>query len=334
MNKWITLLACSLLYATDLHVSVKAGDSFNTILRRNNISSQSINQINAKANSLQPLSSLKPNDKISLSIDDSTRKLISAKIHTKNRDYILNKEPQGFQIHLLLPQKDINIIRVSTEETTHNLDKIRAQRLSHMLFPESNGMIEAAITGDQIQSIKLLTQRDAKYAFLHQPKKGFPYFFDINGKPLMSALDRTPTNYKRISSPFNPKRLHPISKKVMPHKGVDLAAPVNTPVWAAASGKVIHRSSDTGYGNMLIIQHDNGLQTYYAHLNKFHNNIQPGQTVKAFETIGYVGSTGHSTGPHLHFETRLSGEPQDPLIINLLENKSKVKEILVPFYYF
>ena len=83
---------------------------------------------------------------------------------------------------------------------------------------------------------------------------------------------------------------------------------------AAASGKVIHKSSDTGYGNMLIIKHDHGLETYYAHLNKFHNNIQVGKQVQAVETIGYVGSTGHSTGPHLHYEVWKEFIAVDPLI--------------------
>lgn len=334
MTKYFILFASVITFAANHQVTVAAGDSFNTILRKHHVAASSINAINAQATQLQPLSTLKPNDEIQLAIDESSQKLITASIHTKARNYVLNKENNGYALHLLLPDENVQVISVSSHETTHNSNKLRIQRLSHMLFPEHTGAIQAALEGDEIISIKLLTSNDTKYAFLHKSKNSFPYYFNIYGKPIKSALDRTPTSYKRISSPFNPKRLHPVSKKIMPHKGVDLAAPINTPVWAAAPGKVIHKSSDTGYGNLLIIEHSHGLKTYYAHLNKFHNNIQPGQHVNAFETIGYVGSTGVSTGHHLHFETRLDGTPNNPLTINLKKRDKKIKEIVVPFYYF
>jgi len=115
-----------------------------------------------------------------------------------------------------------------------------------------------------------------------------------------------------MTSKFGP-RMHPILKTVRLHTGVDWAAPTGTPVYAAADGQVSFAGDGKGYGNLLIISHSDGLETRYAHLSKFAAGIKEGTAVRVGGLVGYVGTTGRSTGPHLHFEVRKDGKPVDPI---------------------
>ncbi len=116
-----------------------------------------------------------------------------------------------------------------------------------------------------------------------------------------------------LTSRFNPRRKHPITGRVRPHNGVDWGAPRGTPVVAAFDGKVTVAGWGGGYGNVVYIGHSDGVQTRYAHLARFGEGVAAGRAVRAGELIGFVGTTGLSTGPHLHFEVRVSGTPVDPL---------------------
>lgn len=121
-----------------------------------------------------------------------------------------------------------------------------------------------------------------------------------------------------LTSRYGPRR-HPIFKDVRVHTGVDWAAPSGTPVAAAFAGEVSFAGNGGGYGNLLRIRHPDGRETYYAHLEAFAQGIAPGKTIGAGEVVGYVGTTGNSTGPHLHFEMRVAGAPVDPLESSVLQ---------------
>jgi murein DD-endopeptidase MepM/ murein hydrolase activator NlpD len=151
-------------------------------------------------------------------------------------------------------------------------------------------------------------------AFWFQPtgtKKG--RYYDEKGHSVEKSLLKTPLKYARVSSGFNPKRMHPVLHRVRGHFGVDYAAPKGTPVWAAASGRIVTRAMSGGAGNLVVIKHDDGLVTKYMHLSKFAKNQKVGQYVEAKTVIGFVGSTGLSTGPHLHFGVVKNGQHVDPL---------------------
>ncbi|MDY0328055.1 MAG: peptidoglycan DD-metalloendopeptidase family protein [Arcobacteraceae bacterium] len=142
-------------------------------------------------------------------------------------------------------------------------------------------------------------------------------YYDSKGQSLTSFFLKTPLQYKRISSPFNLKRLHPILKTYRPHFGVDYAAPTGRRINSSADGKVVFVGTKGGYGKTIEIQHSNGYKTLYAHLNGFAKGIRSGKSVKQGDLIGYVGSTGASTGPHLHFGVYLHGRAIDPIkVIN------------------
>ncbi len=136
-------------------------------------------------------------------------------------------------------------------------------------------------------------------------------YYDGSGESSEKSLLKTPLKFTRVSSGFDRKRMHPVMHTVRAHLGVDYAAPVGTPVWAAASGVVTHKGPAGGAGNLVLIRHDSGIETAYMHLSKF-ADIRVGQRIAAKTVIGYVGSTGLSTGPHLHFGVKKNGAYIDP----------------------
>ena len=138
-------------------------------------------------------------------------------------------------------------------------------------------------------------------------------WYDEQGRALEKTLLKTPLKFARISSGFDLHRMHPILHTERAHMGVDYAAPVGTPVWAAASGTVESAGPAGGAGNMVVLRHDNGLETYYMHLSKFAKGLHPGQRVTAKQVIAFVGATGLATGPHLHFGVKVNGSYVDPL---------------------
>lgn len=126
---------------------------------------------------------------------------------------------------------------------------------------------------------------------------------------------RYPLNFKRISSPFNLRRRHPITRRIRPHEGTDFAAPVGTRIWAPADGVVTFAGRQRGYGITLEISHGNGYKTKYGHLSRI--LVRKGQRVKKRQTVARVGNTGRSTGPHLHYEVRVNGRPRNPMTVRL-----------------
>jgi murein DD-endopeptidase MepM/ murein hydrolase activator NlpD len=137
-------------------------------------------------------------------------------------------------------------------------------------------------------------------------------YYNEKAKSLTSFLLRIPLRYTRISSKFTLKRYHPILKRYRAHLGVDFAAPRGRRVNATADGKIIHKGRKGGYGKTIMIRHKNGLKSLYAHLNSFNKKIKVGSYVKQGQFIGRVGSTGRSTGPHLHFGLYKNGRAINP----------------------
>jgi murein DD-endopeptidase MepM/ murein hydrolase activator NlpD len=150
-------------------------------------------------------------------------------------------------------------------------------------------------------------------AFYYESNNATGQFYDETGRAMVGGWLRTPLRYDRLSSRFNPRRFHPILKRTMPHLGVDYAAPTGTPVWAAAEGRVTFAGRKGPNGNLVVIRHSGGFETAYAHLHRIKSGIRPGKYVKQRELIGFVGSTGRSTGPHLHFGLKKYSRYLDPL---------------------
>ena len=156
-------------------------------------------------------------------------------------------------------------------------------------------------------------------------------YYSATGEAMRKAFLRTPVNFTRISSRFNPRRLHPILKKIRPHRGIDYAAPIGTPVKATADGAVVLAGSKSDYGKTIILRHGGRYSTVYAHLSRYARGIRAGRPVKQGQTIGYVGQTGLSTGPHLHYEFRIDGVHRNPLTVELPRAESIDKKRLPAF---
>lgn len=142
-------------------------------------------------------------------------------------------------------------------------------------------------------------------------------YYDDWGRSLDPVPWTGPLARMRVTSPFRMDRMHPILRRVLPHTGVDLAASQGTPVYAAADGSVAYASARGGYGNMVEVRHPNGYSTRYAHLSGIAAGVRVNSAVRQGDLIGFVGSTGLATGPHLHYEVRRKGRPVDPMSVQL-----------------
>jgi murein DD-endopeptidase MepM/ murein hydrolase activator NlpD len=158
------------------------------------------------------------------------------------------------------------------------------------------------------------TNRGKTYsAVRYTNKQGNTNYYTADGNSMRKAFIRTPVDFARISSMFSMGRKHPILNKIRAHKGVDYAAPRGTPIKATGDGKVILAGRRGGYGNTVIIQHGDTYRTLYGHMQGFAKGVQTGTSVKQGQVIGYIGTTGLSTGPHLHYEFQVNGVHVDPL---------------------
>ena len=173
------------------------------------------------------------------------------------------------------------------------------------------------IGSGKILAAKFISRGKAIKAVRYQNSDGKASYYTSKGDNMRKAFLRTPIDFARISSRFNLKRKHPVLNRIRAHKGVDYAASRGTPIKAAGDGKIIFRGRKGGYGNVIIIQHGRKYSTLYAHMSKFRKGLRNGSRIKQGEIIGYVGSTGLASGPHLHYEFRINGVHRNPLTVAL-----------------
>lgn len=188
---------------------------------------------------------------------------------------------------------------------------------------EKGDYFKVIYTESLIDSVSVGIEQITAAAFYHRGKKYYAFrfeengawdYFDEKGNSLRKAFLKAPLKFSRISSRFSGGRLHPVLKIRRPHHGVDYAAPAGTPVYAIGDGRIVHKGWDAkGGGNYLKIKHNSVYTTVYMHLQGFAKGIAQGTQVRQGELIGFVGSTGLSTGPHLDFRVFRNDKPIDPL---------------------
>ena len=142
-------------------------------------------------------------------------------------------------------------------------------------------------------------------------------YYTPDGIPMRKAFLRAPVEFTRVSSVFDPHRLHPILNLIRGHMGTDYAAPIGTPVHAAGDGRVSFEGQRGGYGNAVILSHGGDIATLYGHMSHFTRHLRVGTHVQQGDVIGYVGMTGLATGPHLHYEYLVNGVQKDPQTVHL-----------------
>jgi len=176
--------------------------------------------------------------------------------------------------------------------------------------------------GEPISAGKLLA---AEYVNAGKPYRAVLFrdpfgredYYTPEGESLKKGFLRSPLEFSRVTSSFSNSRKHPIYGFHRAHTGVDFGAPTGTRVKATGDATVVFAGRRGGYGNLVILRHHNGFETYYAHLSAFASGIRTGRPVTQGQVIAYVGTTGASTGPHLHYEVRIAGRPQNPMAIKL-----------------
>lgn len=185
-------------------------------------------------------------------------------------------------------------------------------------------------TGDLL-FVALETRRGQRnfYSFL-APGDARPDWYDADGKSARRFLMRTPINGARLSSGFGMRR-HPILGYSRMHRGTDFAAPIGTPILAAGEGTIVRAGPFSSFGNYVRIRHANGYETAYAHLSRFARGIRPGSRVRQGQIIGYVGNTGRSTGPHLHYEVMRRGQQINPINLQVANGRNLVGRALELF---
>ena len=316
---------------------ISSGETFNKILNNYSISNEQILEIKKNINSDYNLNNLKTNLDIKFIVDQSNDKkiifflfpisrtkkiqltrnintnLFEKKIIITNLNKkILFKEGKitqslyGTAINLnIQPNIIIEFARIYGFQVDFQRDirKNDSFQIMYEIFEDDNGKVFE--TGDIIfADLKLSGTNNSLYYF---DEKGSEGHYDGNGKSVEKALMKTPINGARLSSSFG-MRKHPIDGYNKMHRGTDFAAPLGTPIMASGSGIVTRARWCGGGGNCIKIKHNSTYQTVYAHMKNFARGIKEGLRVKQGQIIGYVGSTGKSTGPHLHYEVIENGK--------------------------
>ena len=311
------------------------GETLDVILNQYLIDKKEIENLKEKLSEKINLNKLNTDQKIYLTVDQEENKIKNFifQISNKEKIYLTRNEENEFNQQIILTKLDKMII-YQENMILQSLYKSASDKK----IP-ANTIIEfARIYGFQVDFQRDIRKKDRFQimyeVFVDQNKKVIEtgnillanlilsgednslYYFDIegsighydkNGKSIRKALMKTPINGARLSSPFG-MRKHPIDGFNKMHKGTDFAAPTGTPIMASGSGTIKKAGWCGGGGNCVVIRHNSTYQTVYAHMSKFARGIKKGVRVKQGQTIGYVGSTGKSTGPHLHYEVIVNGK--------------------------
>ena len=315
---------------------ISPGESFNNILESYSVEEKEINEIKKTLSKKINLNKLNTSQKIQFTIDQSNNLVKEFIFQTSSTEKIYltkNIDTSKFDQSILLTKLKKNILykenKISQSLYKSAVDQkipasiiiefariygfqvdfqrdIRKNDNFQIMFEtfvdDNNKIIQ---TGNILfANLKLSGQDNSLYFF---DKEGSIGHYDKNGKSVKKALMKTPINGARLSSPFG-MRKHPIDGFNKMHKGTDFAAPMGTPIMASGDGVVKKASWCGGGGNCVVIKHNSTYQTVYAHMSKFASGIRSGVRVKQGQIIGFVGSTGKSTGPHLHYEVIVNGK--------------------------
>lgn len=193
---------------------------------------------------------------------------------------------------------------------------IRAGQKFYVLY-EENYASNKKVDNGRVLAVSFDALRGNVQMFRYVKENGHAGYYDENGNGAIKSLKRTPINNAKVTSGFAGKRKHPVLGYTRAHKGVDFRAPTGTPIPAAGAGRVIARSFNRGHGNFVKIRHNATFETLYAHMSKFAKGVNVGTMVRQGQIIGYSGSTGLSTGPHLHYEIIKNGVHVNPMTVKL-----------------
>ncbi len=318
------------------HVEIVSGDSLVRIFKRLDLdTAQAI--VISKVSGAKALRYLRPGPYLKIRRDGAD--LLALQYQPDIRTYLkISAKDNAFQASTIERVFDIQQREVTVEITDSLYQSARRSglpdsvifRLAHIfqwqidfstdirrgdrlaVIYEERSLDGEKVGNGPILASTLAVDGNLHHAIRHVFADGSAGYFAPDGKSLQRAFLRAPVSAPRITSNFSYKRLHPILKIRRPHLGVDYGAPRGTPVMATGEGKVIRASRKGGYGKTIIIRHGQRYRTLYGHLSGYAKGIRKGKWVKKGQVIGYVGTTGLSTGPHLHYEFHVDGKARNP----------------------
>ncbi|MCK5873234.1 MAG: peptidoglycan DD-metalloendopeptidase family protein [Alcanivoracaceae bacterium] len=324
-------------------INVRSGDTLGKLLRDNGIPATEIHALVSSDPLLKQLANLRVGDLLRLDIDE--RGSLQGIEHQISRVEMLRGQFDGARWHGEHVKRDYErqlsyaeaVIEDSlflagqqagmTDNLIMQLANIFAwdidfildiRRGDHFRLLYEELLLDGEKVGDGNILMAEFWNRDRKVAaFRFETSEGRVEYLDALGNSMRREFIRTPVEFARVSSRFNPNRRHPVLNTIRAHRGVDYAAPTGTPIRAAGDGRVEFVGKKGGYGNVVIIRHGQAYSTLYAHMRNFARGIRSGSRVKQGQTIGYVGMTGLASGPHLHYEFLVNGVHRDPLTVQL-----------------
>lgn len=326
-------------------VTVKGGDNLSLIFPRVGLSARDVYNV-AQTKNIKPLLNLKPGQtlRFALSQDDNKTQLQELELQLSPVEKLqLTEKEKGYQAQILTRETDKRQKQVAGQIESSLFEAGLVSGMSDKLIMELAHIfgwdIDFALDLRQGDNFKVIfeesyldgkkfddgdilaaefTNRGTTFrAIRYTDAEGNSHFYAPSGDSMRKTFTRTPVHFSRISSRFNPNRKHPVLKTSRPHRGVDYAAATGTPILATGDGKVDFIGTKGGYGRTVILSHGGKYTTLYAHMSRFKKGMRSGQRVKQGQTIGYIGSSGLATGPHLHYEFRVNGVHHNPLTVAL-----------------
>ncbi|EPJ86899.1 MULTISPECIES: peptidoglycan DD-metalloendopeptidase family protein [Pseudomonas] len=320
-------------------VIVAKGDTLSTLFEKVGLPSTSVHEIVASDKQAKQFTQLQRGQKLEFELDPEGQ---LTNLHTKLSDLesiTLTKNDKGYVFNRVITKPTVRSAYVHGVINSSLSQSAARAGLSHSLTMDMASVFgydidfaqdirqgdefdiiyeQKVVNGKSVGNGPILsarfTNRGKTYtAVRYTNKQGNSSYYTADGNSMRKAFIRTPVDFARISSKFSAGRKHPILNKIRAHKGVDYAAPRGTPIKSAGDGKVLLAGRRGGYGNTVIIQHGNTYRTLYGHMQGFAKGVKTGGTVKQGQVIGYIGTTGLSTGPHLHYEFQVNGVHVDPL---------------------
>lgn len=331
--------------------TVKSGETLGLIFQSHNISANVLQQILSGDEMNQALVKLKPKETLKLGFDEQGDLVKILYPQTLTQTLVIDRTSNGFETQQIAhkPDTQLNYAQATISSSFWNaadkagltasqimqiaelfgwdidfaLDLRQGDRFS-VLFeehylegkPVGRGDILAATFTNFGETFTAIRHSDGTY-------------YNAQGQAMKKAFLRSPVNFRYVSSNFNPRRLHPVTGQVKPHRGTDYVAPVGTPIWAAGNGFVTESGYNQFNGNYVFIRHNSQYTTKYLHLSK--RKVRKGQKVSQGDVIGLLGGTGRVTGPHLHYEFLVNGVHKNPRTVKLPQAPSLSDEVKPQF---
>jgi murein DD-endopeptidase MepM/ murein hydrolase activator NlpD len=319
---------------TRLFVTVKAGDNLSLVFKRAGLGPTEVSQVANSSQDAKVLANLYPGDQLAFELDDEQRLQSLELFKSPLKSYLFTRtEDSRFDFAQISREPHVEIVYKQAVIKDSLFLAAKKGGISATMAMELSGIFNGVIDfiqdvqqGDSFEVLYEEEYLDGTFvgtgrilaatftnvgkefvALRYENEEGHSNFFSPEGESMRKAFLQNPVDFTRISSGFSLARKHPILNTIRAHKGTDYAAPKGTPVVATADGRVSFAGTQGSFGKLVVIQHGDRFETKYAHLNGFGKDIKSGARVRQGQVIGYVGTTGSATGPHLHYEFLMDG---------------------------